>query len=57
VLVDRKRQREPDGQEAADIVGLEVGDHYVFGYGMDYKEYLRNVPGIYAVSTSAMDKI
>jgi len=33
----------------ADFVGLEVPDRYVFGYGMDYKEYLRNAPGIFAV--------
>lgn len=33
----------------ADYVGLEVEDRYVFGYGMDYKEYLRNAPGIFAV--------
>lgn len=33
----------------ADFVGLEVEDRYVFGYGMDYKEYWRNAPGIYAV--------
>jgi len=34
----------------ADFVGLQVEDRYVFGYGMDYKGYLRNAPGIYAVS-------
>lgn len=34
----------------ADFVGLTVEDRYVFGYGMDYKGYLRNVPGIYAVN-------
>ncbi len=33
----------------ADFVGMEVEDRYVFGYGMDYKEYLRNAPGIFAV--------
>jgi hypoxanthine phosphoribosyltransferase len=27
-----------------------VDDHFVFGYGMDYKEYLRNAPGIYMVA-------
>ena len=32
-----------------DIFGLEVSDRYVFGYGMDYKGYLRNLPAIYAV--------
>jgi len=33
----------------ADFWALEVADRYVFGYGMDYKGYLRNVPGIFAV--------
>jgi hypoxanthine phosphoribosyltransferase len=33
----------------ADFVGLTVQDRYVFGYGMDYKGYLRNVPAIMAV--------
>jgi len=28
--------------------GLHVPDRYVFGYGMDYKGYLRNAPGIFA---------
>jgi len=36
----------------ADYVGLDVPDRYVFGYGMDYKEFLRNAPGIYAVRGS-----
>lgn len=33
----------------ADFVGLDVPDRYVFGFGMDYKEYWRNLPGVYAV--------
>ena len=33
----------------ADFVGLEVEDRYLFGFGMDYKEYWRNAPGIFAV--------
>jgi hypoxanthine phosphoribosyltransferase len=33
----------------ADFVGLEVDDRYVFGFGMDYKGYLRNLNGIYAL--------
>ncbi|MDD5274788.1 MAG: hypoxanthine-guanine phosphoribosyltransferase [Methylovulum sp.] len=32
----------------ADFVGLEVPNRYLFGYGMDYKGYLRNAAGIYA---------
>lgn len=50
VLVDKIRVREPGGYEKADFVGLTVDDYYVFGYGLDYKEYLRNAPGIYAVA-------
>lgn len=34
---------------AADFVGVEVPDRYVFGYGMDYHEQGRNLPAIYAV--------
>ena len=34
----------------ADFVGLTVEDRYVFGFGMDYKGYLRNMPGIFAVA-------
>ncbi len=49
VLVDKKHAREPGGLDKADFSGLEVEDHYIFGYGMDYKEYLRNAPGIFVV--------
>ncbi len=34
----------------ADFIGLEVANRYLFGYGMDYKGYLRNAAGIYACS-------
>lgn len=33
----------------ADFVGVEVPDRYVFGFGMDYYEQGRNLPGIYAI--------
>ena len=46
MLIVKKRIR---AQEIKiDFAGLEVPDRYVFGYGMDYKGYLRNAPGIYA---------
>jgi len=32
----------------ADFVGLNVPNRYLFGYGMDYKGYLRNAAGIFA---------
>ncbi|QSB03664.1 hypoxanthine-guanine phosphoribosyltransferase [Methylomonas sp. EFPC1] len=31
-----------------DFIGLTVANHYLFGYGMDYKGYLRNAPGVFA---------
>ena len=49
VLVDKHHKRDPEGLQKADFVGLEVDDHYIFGYGMDYDEYLRNAPGIFVV--------
>ncbi len=50
VLVDKKHVRDEGGLEHADYVGLTIEDKWVFGYGMDYKEYLRNAPGIYSVA-------
>lgn len=51
VLVEKLHQRKAPGLQA-DFVGLQVQDRYVFGYGMDYHGYLRNVRGIYAVAGS-----
>jgi hypoxanthine phosphoribosyltransferase len=48
VLVEKLRERAVDF--TADFVGVTVPDRYVFGYGMDYKGYLRNARGIYAVA-------
>ncbi len=46
VLIVKDRSR--THTVTVDFPGLEVPDRYVFGYGMDYKGYLRNAPGIYA---------
>jgi hypoxanthine phosphoribosyltransferase len=45
-LIEKKLDHEKP--IAADFVGLEVENRYLFGYGMDYKGYLRNASGIYA---------
>lgn len=50
VLVDKHHKRVENGLKHADFVGIEVDDHYIFGYGMDYNEYLRNAPGIFVVA-------
>jgi hypoxanthine phosphoribosyltransferase len=49
VLVDKQHDRKASPDLKADFVGLEAPDRYLFGYGMDYKEYWRNAAGIYAV--------
>lgn len=46
VLVEKNLGYEKPIQ--ADYVGLTTANHYLFGYGMDYKDYLRNAAGIFA---------
>lgn len=48
VLVQKQHDR--GVRPPVDYIGLRVPDRYVFGYGMDYKGYWRNAPGIYAVA-------
>lgn len=56
VLVDKKHnRRQPPGYKA-DFTGLEIEDRYVFGCGMDYKGYLRNANGIYAVADELLSR-
>lgn len=47
VLVNKLHDRKVEMR--ADFVGLDVEDRYIFGCGMDYKGYLRNLPAIYAM--------
>jgi hypoxanthine phosphoribosyltransferase len=49
VMVDKKVSRVSGGLRQADFTGLAVEDHYVFGYGMDFEGYMRNVPAIYRI--------
>jgi hypoxanthine phosphoribosyltransferase len=48
VLCEKIHDRRVEGIEA-DYIALEVPDRYVYGYGMDYHEQGRNLPGIYAL--------
>jgi hypoxanthine phosphoribosyltransferase len=47
VVLTEKLHDRGNGMQA-DVVGLQTPDKYLFGYGMDYKGYWRNAPGIYA---------
>lgn len=51
VLAEKQHDRRAAGAHA-EYIGLMVEDRYVFGCGMDYKEYWRQLPGIYAVKGS-----
>ncbi len=48
VLVDKQHDRKAVPGLQADYCSLKVADRYVFGFGMDYKGYWRNAPGIFA---------
>ncbi len=49
VLVDKEHDRKYKADFKAEYTCLSVPDRYVFGFGMDYKGYLRNADGVYAV--------
>lgn len=49
VLVEKLLDHPKPAQ--ADFVAVKADNRYLFGYGMDYKSYLRNWPGIYACKT------
>jgi hypoxanthine phosphoribosyltransferase len=51
VLLEKAVQRPPN-MAHADFVALHGDNRYLYGCGMDYKNYLRNAPGIYAVKNS-----
>lgn len=51
VLVDKILDH--DKPIKADFIGLTTENRYLFGYGMDYKGYLRNASGIYACKETA----
>jgi hypoxanthine phosphoribosyltransferase len=48
-VLTRKIHDRQAGGAVAEFIGVEVPDRYVFGCGMDYKEYWRQLPAIYAV--------
>jgi hypoxanthine phosphoribosyltransferase len=48
VLVSKRLAQRP-GLQRAEFAALETDDRYLYGWGMDYRSYLRNGDGIYAV--------
>lgn len=50
VMINKLRQREEGVTFEPDFTGIDTEDRFLFGFGLDYEEYLRNAPGIYAVA-------
>ena len=42
MLLAKRKQRAVETE--ADYVGFEIGDEFVVGYGLDYRERYRNLP-------------
>lgn len=49
VLLDKVSARERAGAPPPDLAALVCPDRYVFGWGMDFQGYWRNLPDIYAL--------
>lgn len=52
VILTNKQHDRKKTSYRPDFSALEVADRYVYGYGMDYKGWMRNQRGIYAVAAS-----
>jgi hypoxanthine phosphoribosyltransferase len=46
-LIDKRERRQVDIN--ADYVGFDVGEGFIVGYGTDYGEMGRNLPGVYVL--------
>lgn len=49
-MVDKDHPRSPGGIQRTDFTGVYLPDKFLIGYGLDYEEYFRNLPGIYALA-------
>ena len=54
VMLNKLTSREEGGLPAADYVGYNIEDRYLYGFGLDYHGYLRNIPAIHAVDKKHM---
>ncbi len=46
-LIDKKGCRSADSNVTADYVGIDAGEEFLIGYGLDLGERYRNLPDIY----------
>jgi hypoxanthine phosphoribosyltransferase len=50
VMVNKIREREAGVDFEPDFIGVSTENRFLIGFGLDYEEYFRNLPGIYAVA-------
>lgn len=48
VLLDKPQRRQVEME--ADYIGFEIEDKFVVGYGLNYGDYYRNIPYVFAVT-------
>jgi len=53
-LIDKAHRREK--QVAVDYCGFKLQQGFVVGYGLDFDERYRNLPGIYVIEINASEK-
>ncbi len=46
-LIDKKACRSPESNVSANYVGIDAGEEFLVGYGLDFGERYRNLPDIY----------
>ena len=56
VFLVRKTHERKKADIQPGYVGLECGDYYVYGAGMDLHGHFRNLPGIYQIEAKPKDK-
>lgn len=56
VLIDKPSGRQDGGITSPDFKAITIGNHWLIGLGLDYKGYLRNLPGIYAMDPKVVSE-
>lgn len=49
-LIDKKSCRSPESKVVADYVGIDAGEEFLVGYGLDHGEQYRNLSDIYQLT-------
>jgi len=50
-MFDKQCIRTKGGLNKTNYHGIKIKDNFLFGFGLDYHGYLRNIPSIHAVAS------